>query len=165
MFSYEAFPQFPKSYTEQDFYNANVYSRLQHSFQFSAGKDLQWRQRIPYPAFPWTPSDTRGDNGATEKNIIKGRSVPLFKPIATLCFAISLGVTERATFCSHPDYFTPSALECKLLLAHMSALTVPNYNPGSYEQPCSRTRTREVTAEWRWPPPLSVWLLLILVTS
>lgn len=71
---------------------------------------MQRRQHIPDPVFLWTPSDTRGDNRATEKNIIKERSVPLFKPITTLRFAISLGVTERAAFCFHPDYFNPSAL-------------------------------------------------------
>lgn len=41
MFSYEAFSQSLESCTEQDFYHANVYSLLQHSFQFSTAKDLQ----------------------------------------------------------------------------------------------------------------------------
>lgn len=97
-----------------------------------------------HPAIP-------GEVPVQQKKMIKKSSVPLFKAI--LCLAICLSATEHATFCSHPSYFTPSALWYKLPLAYTADLTVRNDNLGSYEQFSSCIRTSEVTGAWRWIPP------------
>lgn len=105
MFSYEVFSQFLKSCTKQDFYHANVYSLLQHSFQFSAGKDLQTenveKTAHSWPCFPVNTQWHQGRYWCNRKKRIKESSVPLFKPIAIPCLAICLGTTKRAVFCSH----------------------------------------------------------------
>lgn len=83
---------------------------------------MQTGQHIPHPLFLWTPSGTRGDTGATEKEIIKKRCCTVQIHCSSVPCYLS-GCHWACHILSHTDYLTPSALWCKPLLAHTSTMT------------------------------------------
>lgn len=107
---------------------------------------MQRGQHIPHPVFLWTPSSTRGDIGATEKEVIKKRcSNPLlFCALPFVCVPLSM----------------PLSLPHKLLDPISSVVQTTagphiSDNPASYEELCSHIRTSEIKAAQRWTPPTS----------
>lgn len=124
---------------------------------------MQRGQHIPHPVFLWTPSGTRGDTGATEKEIIKKRCCT----VQTHCYSVPRHLSRCHWAChalSHTDDLTPSALWCKPLLAHTSTIILAATKSSAYasEQVKSKQHGDEHL-------PLLIWMAitakLIHVTS
>lgn len=129
------------------FYCAKVFSLLQHSFQFSSGKDLQNENadRTAHSS-PCFPVNTQWHQGRYWYNRKRNDQEKMFKSSAILCLAICLCATEHATF--SPTQITWPHQLCGAG-SHISD------NPGSYKELCSHIRTSEIKAAQRWTPPTS----------
>lgn len=126
MFSYEVFFKFLKSWAEQDISSCKSvfsYTRLSSPTAKIYKMKMQTGQHIPHTVFLWTPSGTRGDTGATEKEIIKKRCCTA----QVRCCSVPRHLSVCHWAChvlSHTDYLTPSAQWCKPLLVHISTITL-----------------------------------------
>lgn len=109
----------------------------------------QRRQHIPHPVFLWTPSGTRGDTGATEKEVIKERCFT----IRTHCYSVPCHLSGRHWAC---HVLLPHGLLDPISsVVQTTACPHINDNPGSYKELCSHIRTSEIKAARIWTPPTS----------
>lgn len=133
------------------FYCAKVFSLLQHSFQFSNGKDLQnenaERTAHSSPCFPVNTQWYQGRCWCNRKRNYQEKM---------------LHSSNRLQFCALPFVWVPLSMPCSLphrLLDPISSVvqtTAGPYisdNPGSYKELCSHIRTSDIKAAHGWTPP------------
>lgn len=133
------------------FYHAEVFSLLQHSFQFSNGKDLQnenaERTAHSSPCFPVNTQWYQGRYWCNRKRNDQEKTLHSSNPLL---------------FCALPFVWVPLSMPRSLphgLLDPISSVAQTtagphiNDNPGSYKELCSHIRTSDIKAAQRWTPP------------